>query len=150
MVPKDELLAYAKAELRSKGFKKRNDRWTKDTGEFTLVFFVQGSSWNKESYYIRPGVFINELPRDGEIYGHIWRTVRADSIPQIFVDVYKFYNDYSDKSAIKKKVREFSEREARNPPDKRREGTVDLDAEPGFKELFSASDYVLNYISENY
>ena len=43
------------------GFKKKNKRWTKDIGEFTICFYIEGSQWNKEDYYIRPGIFINEL-----------------------------------------------------------------------------------------
>lgn len=30
-------------------------------GDFTVVFFIQGSCFSKEDYYIRPGVFINAV-----------------------------------------------------------------------------------------
>lgn len=56
-LPKEELISYAKSYLKAKGFKKKNTRWTKDIGEFTLCFYIQGSSYSKELYYIRPGIF---------------------------------------------------------------------------------------------
>ena len=66
----EQLIEYLKPYLKAKGFRKKNKRWTKDTGEFTLCFYIQGSSYSKEDYYIRPGIFINALmPCDG-FYGH--------------------------------------------------------------------------------
>ena len=60
-LPEEQLIEYIKPYLKAKSFKKKNKRWTKDTGEFTLCFYIQGSSYSKEDYYIRPGIFINAL-----------------------------------------------------------------------------------------
>ena len=61
ILPEEELIAYVKPYLKAKGFKKKNKRWTKDAGEFTLCFYIQGSCYSKEYYYIRPGIFIHAL-----------------------------------------------------------------------------------------
>ena len=42
-IPQDELIAYAKDYLKKRGYKKKNKRWTKDVGDFTLCFYIQGS-----------------------------------------------------------------------------------------------------------
>ena len=34
VLPEEQLIEYAKSYLKAKGFKKKNKRWTKDTGEF--------------------------------------------------------------------------------------------------------------------
>ena len=56
ILPEEQLIEYAKPYLKANGFKKKNKRWTKDIGEFTLCFYIQGSFYAKENYYIRPGV----------------------------------------------------------------------------------------------
>lgn len=60
-LPEEELIEYAKPYLKNKGYKKKNKMWTKEVGDFTVVFFIQGSCFSKEDYYIRPGVFINAV-----------------------------------------------------------------------------------------
>ncbi|MBR5121224.1 MAG: DUF4304 domain-containing protein, partial [Oscillospiraceae bacterium] len=57
IVPENELIEYVKPYLKSKGFKKKNKRWTKETPDFTISFLIQGSCYSKEGYYIRPGIF---------------------------------------------------------------------------------------------
>ncbi|MBQ2675988.1 MAG: DUF4304 domain-containing protein, partial [Clostridia bacterium] len=61
ILPEEQLIEYAKPYLKAKGFKKKSKRWMKDIGEFTLCFYIQGSCYSKENYYIRPGVFVNSL-----------------------------------------------------------------------------------------
>ena len=71
ILPEEQLIEYAKPCLKAKGFKKKNKRWTKDIGEFTLCFYIQGSCYSKEDYYIRPGIFVNELLPSKLVYGNI-------------------------------------------------------------------------------
>ena len=70
ILPEEQLIEYAKPYLKARGFKKKNKRWTKETQEFTISFLIQGSSFSKENYYIRPGIFINELMPTELYYGH--------------------------------------------------------------------------------
>ena len=51
-LPEEELIEYVKPYLKAKGFKKKNKTWIKDIGDFTLYFYVQGSCFSKETYYI--------------------------------------------------------------------------------------------------
>ena len=60
-LPEEELIEYVKPYLKAKGFKKKNKTWTKDIGDFTIYFYVQGSCFSKETYYIRPSIRINAL-----------------------------------------------------------------------------------------
>ena len=41
-LPEEELIEYVKPYLKAKGFKKKNKRWTKNIGKFTLCFYIQG------------------------------------------------------------------------------------------------------------
>lgn len=77
----EELIEFVKPYLKSKGFKKKNKRWTKDIGEFTVCFYIQGSSFSKEDYYIRHGVFINALLPTDLVYGH-WMTQIEQTPPR--------------------------------------------------------------------
>ena len=56
-----ELIEYAKPILKANGFKKKGKRWIRTDAQFTRVFFIQGSCYDKNDYYIRPGIYINEL-----------------------------------------------------------------------------------------
>lgn len=56
-----ELIDYVKPYLKKQGFLKKNKRWTKIDGEFTINFFIQGSCYDKDDYYIRPGIFLNAV-----------------------------------------------------------------------------------------
>ena len=81
VLPEQELIDYVKPYLKSKGFKKKNKRWTKDIGEFTLCFYIEGSQWDKDDYYIRPGIFINELMSIPTFYGD-WFTEIDQTTPE--------------------------------------------------------------------
>ena len=69
VLPEEQLIEYAKSYLKAKGFKKKNKRWTKDTGEFTLCFYIQGSSYSKEDYYIRPGISKRYTDKKSSFWG---------------------------------------------------------------------------------
>lgn len=150
-VPEEELVAFAKTYLKEKGFKKKNKKWTKTEEEFTLVFYIQGSQWDKDDYYIRPGVFINELNSDNLIYGHFMTEIEADSIEQIFNDLNVFFNEYTNKKLLKERVISFVEWDKRNPLEKRRADEVDYVNDPmPFRELFAVPTEVLKYVIENF
>ena len=79
----EELIAYAKAYLKQRGFKKKNKRWTKVVGNFILCFYIQGSCWDKDDYYIRPGIFIRSLENyDRSYYGQFWKTIKNNLPPE--------------------------------------------------------------------
>lgn len=46
---------------KTRGIKRKTKGGQKEVGDFTVVFFIQGSCFSKEDYYIRPGVFINAV-----------------------------------------------------------------------------------------
>ena len=127
----EELIAYVKTYLKAKGFKKKNKRWTKDVGEFTLCFYIQGSCYSKEHYYIRPGIFVNALmPTQMRTYGH-WHFEIPRTTPEEVM--HKFDNwcdEWTNKDLIKKRLIAFMEWEKRNPLENRRANLVDYDADP--------------------
>ena len=50
ILTEEQLIEYVKPYLKAKGFKKKNNRWTKEGQEFTISFLIQGSSFSKENY----------------------------------------------------------------------------------------------------
>lgn len=153
IVSQDELIAFAKPYLKERGFKKKNKRWTKVLDEFTLVFFIQGSQWSKEDYYIRPGVFINDIyPKDCWVYyGHFHTDIDSCSTEQIFNDLEVFFREWTDKKLIKSRTLAFIEWEKRNPLEDRRARKVDYEKDPvPAKELFAVPTIARNYIIEHY
>ncbi len=151
MVSQNELLEYATNELKRRGFRKKAKRWTKITNDFTLVFFVQGSQWDKETYYIRPGVFINDISSTEDYYGHFYTEIAQDSIEQIFNDLDSFYNNWTDKATIKKTAVDFLRWEKRNPLEKRRAGKVEYKTDPvPDPVMLAVRPPVIDYIIKNY
>ena len=133
----DELIAYMKPRLKELGFKKKNKRWTKVVGDFTLVFFIQGSSFSKDAYYIRPGVFINSCPgKDYYYYGHFYTEIKQISPQQVLNDTLSFFSEWTDKRLITARANAFIEWEKRNPLDKRRAGEVDYESDPVPSHVF--------------
>ena len=63
-LPEEALIEYAKPYLKQQGFRKKNKRWTKQVVGFTLCFFIQGSVFDKELYYIRPGVWFDACEKN--------------------------------------------------------------------------------------
>ena len=152
MIPEEDVIAYAKEVLKPQGFKKKNKRWTKDDGSFTRIFFIQGSQWSKEDYYIRPGVLINGVPVTGlDYYGHFHTEIRADSLAGIFQALQVFFDEWTDKRLIRERVLAFMEWEKRNPLEKRRAGLVDYDSDPvPARLLFGTQAYVFQHVIEHF
>lgn len=130
ILPEEELIAYAKPYLKARGFKKKNKRWTKDIGDFTLCFYIQGSCFSKEDYYIRPGIFINELMPTIRTYGH-WNTQIAQTTPEeIMAKFDRWCGDWTNKALIKQRLLAFIAWDERNPLEKRRAKLVDYEKDP--------------------
>ncbi|MBO4982531.1 MAG: DUF4304 domain-containing protein [Clostridia bacterium] len=136
----EQLIEYAKPYLKKKGFKKKNKRWTKNIGEFTICFYIQGSSFSKEDYYIRPGVFINALLPTELVYGH-WNTEIEQTTPEeIMLKFEQWCEEWTNKSLIKERLIAFMEWEQRNPLEKRRAGLVDYKKDPPPAQEFFGID----------
>jgi len=150
-LPEDQLIEYIKPYLKAKSFKKKNKRWTKDTGEFTLCFYIQGSSYSKEDYYIRPGIFINALMPCDDFYGHFMFEI-APSTPEDVANKFdKWCEEWTNKSLIKKRLLAFIEWEERNPLEKRRAGLVDYETDPvPAREFFSITLPTKQFILDNF
>lgn len=130
ILPEEELIAYAKPYLKARGFKKKNKRWTKDIGEFTISFYIQGSCFSKEDYYVRPGIFVNAITSPKLNYGH-WMTGINPTTPEAVMQEFeKWSEEWTNKPLIKERLIAFMEWEERNPLEKRRAGLVDREADP--------------------
>lgn len=148
ILTEEELIEYAKPFLKSRKFKKKNKRWTKDIGDFTIIFFIQGSCYDKNDYYIRPGIFINALPAFGlNYYGHFHTELKQTTAEEVMNKFEKWYTEWTDKELIKERVLKFIEWDKRNPLENRRAGLVDYDADPcPAYECFSLSEKHIQYI----
>ena len=113
-ISEEELIEYAKPVLKEQGFVKKAKRWTKVTKDFTYCFFIQGSYFSKEDFYVRPGIIINAIEVPAPSYGHI------------FID------------NLKQRVADFIEWERRNPIENRRSGIIT--GNPDHPCLFTLSD----------
>jgi hypothetical protein len=151
MLNQNDLIEYAKIHLKQKGFKKKNKRWTKDIGEFTLVFYIQGSSFSKENYYVRPGIFINKLLPTNLVYGHIMTELKSEKLEDVILDFDKYCIEWTDKRLIKERAIAFIEWDKRNPLEKRRAGTVDYIRDPvPAREFYLMDDFVMEYILKSF
>lgn len=155
MVSEEDVLAFAKTHLKERGFRKKGKRWTKQLDEFTLVFYVQGSCWNKEDYYIRPGVLINAVAAEENApwtyYGHFYTEITPHSVEQIFGDLELFFDTWTDKIQIKRSVLAFLAWKKRNSMGlcgTDNAGDNETPAPP--KELFAVPNVVLNYVVSHY
>ena len=149
-ISESELIEYAKKQLKGKGFKKKNKRWTKVDGDFIISFLIQGSCFDKDVYYIRPGIFINTLETN-LYYGHFMTELSQDSLENIFAEFESFVTTWTDKDMVKKIVSEFAEWDKRNPLEKRRAGLVDYEKDPvPSRVCFSISESVIDYILQNF
>ena len=136
----EELIEYVKPYLKAKGFKKKNKRWIKDIGEFTISFLIQGSCFSKEDYYIRPGIFINALMPTEQYYGH-WMTQIEQTTPEEIMQKFEQWcEEWTNKSLIKERLLAFIEWEKRNPLEKRRAKLVDYEKDPVPAEEFFMID----------
>ena len=151
VLPEEQLIEYAKSYLKAKGFKKKNKRWTKDTGEYTLCFYIQGSSYSKEDYYIRPGIFINALMPCDDVYGHFMLEIEPSTPEEVVSKFDDWCEEWTNKSLIKERLIAFMEWDKRNPLEKRRAGLVDYDADPvPSREFFATTLVVKQFILDNF
>ena len=151
VLPEEQLIEYAKSYLKAKGFKKKNKRWTKDTGEFTLCFYIQGSSYSKEDYYIRPGIFINALMPCDDFYGHFMLEIEHSTSEEVLSKFDDWCKEWTNKSLIKELLLAFIEWDKRNPLENRRAGVVDYEADPvPAREFFSATLGLKQFILDNF
>jgi hypothetical protein len=146
-----ELIEYVKPCLKVSGFKKKNKRWTKDNGEFTLCFYIQGSCYDKEDYYIRPGIFVNALMPTNLVYGHWYTQIEQTTPQEIMANFEQWCEEWTNKSLIKKRLLVFMDWEKRNPLEKRRAKLVDYEKDPvPAKEFFSVDLKTKQYILNNF
>lgn len=147
----DELIEYVKPYLKERGFKKKNKRWTKDIGEFTLCFYIQGSCYDKEDYYIRPGIFVNALMPTNLVYGHWGTQIEQTTTQEIMGNFEQWCEEWTNKSLIKKRLLAFMDWEKRNPLEKRRAKLVDYEKDPVPAQEFFAIDLkTKQYIFNNF
>ena len=150
-LPEEELIEYVKPYLKAKGFKKKNKRWTKDIGEFTISFLIQGSSFSKEEYYIRPGIFINALMPTELYYGHWMHGIEPTTPEEIMQKFEHWCEEWTNKSLIKERLIAFMEWEERNPLEKRRAKLVDYENDPvPAEEFFMIDTKTKPYILDNF
>ena len=149
-IPEEEMIEYAKKILKERGYKKKGTRWTKAEGEFTISFYLQGSSYAKENYYIRPGISLNTVNTDDH-YGHFYTEIKQTTIENVFQEFDEFVNTWTNKERIKKIVEEFLEWDKRNPLEKRRAGEVDYEKDPVPSLVcFGIPQVVIKYILDNF
>lgn len=152
LLSEEALIEYVKPVLKLQGFKKKGKRWTKALDEFTLVFFIQGSIYDKDAYYVRPGVYINACVKGAwDYYGHFSTDIRITDAETVLNEALMFFSEWTDKELIVKRARAFIEWERRNPLEKRRAGLVDYDNDPCPSDVFFCvndplKDYILNHL----
>lgn len=107
---KDELLVAAKDFFKVRGYLKERNRWTKKTNGFILCFYIQGSQWDKNDYYVRPGVFITDLKQESAVpYGHFATEIRCydNTIEKILTEAEMFLEKFSNKENIKEAAKQI-------------------------------------------
>ena len=130
-VSEDDLIEYLKPILKAQGFKKKAKRWTKVTDHFTYIFFIQGSCYKKEDYYVRPGIIINDIESDPfTYYGHLYIDIPVTTKEDVLRQAEAYFSQWSNIDYLKKMVSDFVEWERRNPVEKRRAWEVDYEADP--------------------
>lgn len=153
-----DLIEQITPYLKEQGYKKKNKRWTKNIGEFTLVFYLQGSAYDVDDYYIRPGIFINNLPqKPADFYGHFMIDLEHTNVTDVIAQYEKFVIEWTNKPLIKKRVAERVAWEKRHPLNKRRALSehalkllLKIDPIPYEYNLFVVSDELTQYVSENF
>ncbi len=145
-----ELIEFIKPHLKKSGFLKKNKRWTKTTDAFTMVFFIQGSCYDKEDFYIRPGIYVNAV-KTTDFYGHFHTELAQNTPEQVLRDFEAFCRAWTDTAYIKKTLLAFADWEIRNPLEKRRAGLWDPDKDPVPSMVcFSIPDAVKEYMIRNF
>ena len=118
-VSKEEMIEYAAAWFRRKGFRKSHLRWRKSDGVFTKEFVIQGSSFSREAYYIRPCVHIDALA--DQSFGMFAADIPHFSTEQVIRDTERFFCEWTNPGLIRAHIQAFLEWDARNPLEVRRE-----------------------------
>lgn len=137
-ISEEELIEYAKPVLKEQGFVKKAKRWTKVTKDFTYCFFIQGSCFSKEDFYVRLGIIINAIEVPAPSYGHIFIDVPVTTKEEILELSCDFFSQWSDIDNLKQRVADFIEWERRNPIENRRSGIIT--GNPDHPCLFTLSD----------
>ena len=149
MVTKKELIDYLTPLLKEDGFKKTGKAWLKTTERFTYRFYIQGSVYGSDQYYIRPGIIINDIASDGIEYGHISTDIAVTTKEEIWNKTQEFYSQWHSIEHLKSVVADFVEWEKRNPVEKRRTGMVNYEEDPVPSEcLFAVSERTKKAILE--
>lgn len=146
----EELIEYVKPILKANGFKKKGKRWTRTDAQFTRVFFIQGSCFDKDDYYIRPGIFFNDLiGKTNDYYGNIMKQIPITTPDDIISKCFEFFDEWTNMDYIRKMLLSFIEWDERNPLEKRRAGQVNYEIDPPPTWLlFSLNAEVKKYILE--
>ncbi len=130
-LPEEALIEYAKPYLKQQGFRKKNKRWTKQVDGFTLCFFIQGSVFDKELYYIRPGVWFDACEKSGlNYYGHVYIEIPQTTAEEVMEKAMAFFQAWSDRAYVRETVQAFQEWNRRHPPEKRRAWNIDMKKDP--------------------
>ena len=139
-VSEEDLIEYIKPILKERGFSKKAKRWTKTSEHFTYLFFIQGSVYDKDGYYVRPGVIVNDIKAPPLTYGHFHIDIPVTTKEEVLEKALAFFSLWSSVEYLKKMVTDFVEWEKRNPIEKRREGNVDYEADPVPAHLFTLTE----------
>lgn len=151
MVSEQELIDYIKPRLKKMGFTKKNKKWSKIVNCFTCVFLIQGSIYDKETYYIRPSVYINDCPTSlKRYYGQFMCEIEQTSPEQILEDTERFFEKWTNKEWVKKTVNDFMKWEKRNPVEKRHMKETDEENDPVNEPiLFQLGEFEIQWIIDN-
>ena len=129
-VSEEELIEFIKPVLKERGFRKKAKRWTKVTEHFTYLFFLQGSTYDKDDYYVRPGVIIHDIQTEPWPGGHISIDIPVTTKQEMLERAEAFFSQWTSVEEMKSRVSAFIEWEKRNTLEKRRAGEVDYEADP--------------------
>ena len=131
MLLEEALIEYAKPYLKQRGFRKKNKRWTKQAEGFTFSFFIQGSAYDKEDYYIRPGVWFDDCEKSPlNYYGHFCTEIPQTTAEKVMEKAMAFFQVWSDRAYIRETIQAFLEWDRRNPLEKRRAKEADYENDP--------------------
>lgn len=131
MLSEEALIEYAKTYLKERGFRKKHKRWTKQKDGFTLCFFIQGSAYDRDDYYIRPGVWFDACEKSPlNYYGHFYTQIPQTTTEEVMEKSMAFFQTWSDRAYVRETVQAFGEWDQRNPLEKRRANEVDYENDP--------------------
>ena len=100
---KADIIEAATKHYKAKGYLKVKNRWSKEENGIEKIFFIQKSQWDKNDYYIRPGINIRELIKKSRlIYGDIFYDLDCynKSVNEIFDEADCFLEKYGNLDAL--------------------------------------------------